>query len=104
MDIEGSLISHLSNYKWPGNIRELQHAIERAVILCKDPVLKDSDFQLISTAQDEVEINSLNLSDMEREVIRKALNKFGNNLTKAAEELGIGRTTLYRKIEEYGLS
>jgi transcriptional regulator with PAS, ATPase and Fis domain len=41
---------------------------------------------------------------MEREVIQKALNKFGNNLTKAAEELGIGRTTLYRKIEEYGLS
>jgi DNA-binding NtrC family response regulator len=104
MEIEESLITHLGNYKWPGNIRELQHAIERAVILCKEQTLRASDFQLNHTVETDREIQSLNLSDMEREVIRKALNKFGNNLTKAAEELGIGRTTLYRKMEEYGLS
>lgn len=104
IEVDSSLISHLCNYKWPGNIRELQHATERAVILCKELTLKATDFQLTNTLQEEREINSLNLSDMEREVIRKALNKFGNNLTKAAEELGIGRTTLYRKMEEYGLS
>lgn len=104
IEVDPLLISHLSNYKWPGNIRELQHAIERAVILCKEPTLKASDFQLTRALETESEVNSLNLSDMEKEVIRKALNKFGNNLTKAAEELGIGRTTLYRKMEEYGLS
>lgn len=104
VEIDPLLITNLSNYKWPGNIRELQHAIERAVILCKEPILKASDFQLTNTLEAVREINSLNLSDMEKEVIRKALNKFGNNLTKAAEELGIGRTTLYRKMEEYGLS
>jgi transcriptional regulator with PAS, ATPase and Fis domain len=53
---------------------------------------------------DQTVTDRLNIADMEREVIRKALTKFGNNLTRAAEELGIGRTTLYRKIEEYGLS
>jgi DNA-binding NtrC family response regulator len=104
IEVDSSLISHLCNYKWPGNIRELQHAIERAVILCKELTLKATDFQLTNMLEEETEINSLNLTDMEKEVIRKALNKFGNNLTKAAEELGIGRTTLYRKMEEYGLS
>jgi len=104
VEAEPSLITHLSNYTWPGNIRELQHAIERAVILCKDSMLKASDFQLSYMLDSEMEMKSLNLSDMEREVIRKALKKFGNNLTRAAEELGIGRTTLYRKMEEYGLS
>jgi len=104
MEMDDSLIAYLCNYKWPGNIRELQHAIERAVILCKEQTLSAADFQLTNAAEPDREINSLNLSDMEREVIQKALNKFGNNLTKAAEELGIGRTTLYRKIEEYGLS
>jgi two-component system response regulator HydG len=103
IEIDPLLITHLGNYKWPGNIRELQHAIERAVILCKEPILKASDFQLTQSFETEGETKSFNLSDMEKEVIRKALNKSGNNLTKAAEELGIGRTTLYRKMEEYGL-
>jgi two-component system, NtrC family, response regulator HydG len=105
IDIEPSLISNLSKYQWPGNIRELQHAVERAVILCKDVTIKKSDFQLMnSDAEVTPAINSLNLNDVEREVIRKALIKCGNNLTKAADELGIGRTTLYRKMEEYGLN
>jgi len=103
LETNSSLISYLCKYKWPGNIRELQHAIERAVILCKEPMLMPSDFQLIPTHEVESEIKSLNLSDMEREVIQKAVIKSGNNLTKAAEELGIGRTTLYRKMEEYGI-
>lgn len=105
IDIESTLISNLCKYKWPGNIRELQHAIERAVILCKDTTITTSDFQLMNDDSDLTPaINSLNLTDVEREVIRKALIKCGNNLTRAAEELGIGRTTLYRKMEEYGLS
>jgi transcriptional regulator of acetoin/glycerol metabolism len=52
----------------------------------------------------EPEIKTLNLSDVEKDVIRHALKKYNGNLTRASEELGIGRTTLYRKIEEYGLS
>jgi two-component system, NtrC family, response regulator HydG len=105
LELEENLIEALTRYAWPGNIRELQHAIERAVILCKEQVVRLCDFQFMAAAPEaSMEISTLNLSEMEREIIRKAIIKSNNNLTKAAEELGIGRTTLYRKIEEYGLS
>jgi len=104
LEMSSGLFEALSHYAWPGNIRELQHALERAVILCRETTLKHSDFQLATASDGGMNINTLRLSEMEREVIRKAIQKSNNNLTRAAEELGIGRTTLYRKIEEYGLS
>lgn len=104
LSADPGLISQLMRYRWPGNIRELQHAIERAVILCSRPELTIDDFQLYRSEQDEGENGrSLNLSDVERDVIRQALKKFNGNLTRTAEELGIGRTTLYRKMEAYGI-
>ncbi|MBL7856601.1 MAG: sigma-54-dependent Fis family transcriptional regulator [Cyclobacteriaceae bacterium] len=106
LEIGKSVVDQLCHYHWPGNIRELQHAVERAVILCRCPELSISDFQLVSSdpgVSNWSNSASLNLVDVEREVIRKALSKHHSNLTKAAEELGIGRTTLYRKLEEYGI-
>ena len=98
------LIHRLTKYGWPGNIRELQHSIERAVILCASPALTIQNFQLQSSLfGEDQDVKSLNLSEVEREVIRQALRKSNGNLTRAAEELGIGRTTLYRKMEEYGI-
>ena len=100
-----SLLQQFLAYHWPGNIRELQHAVERAVILSKEAILTAGDFQLAPPSNvQEPSLQSLNLSDVEREVIRQALKKCNGNLTRASEELGIGRTTLYRKIEEYGLN
>ena len=87
-----ALLPQLAKYHWPGNIRELQHAVERAVILCKKPTLDLSDFQLNASApESENELKSLNLSDMEKATIRQALKKCNGNLTRAAGELGIGR-------------
>ena len=104
LSVDPTLVQQLTRYRWPGNIRELQHAIERAVILCSRPELTIEDFQLYRSPSDSgEEVRSLNLSDMEREVIRQALKKFNGNLTRTAEELGIGRTTLYRKMESYGI-
>lgn len=105
LELDALVMQRLINYSWPGNIRELQHAVERAVILSKGNVLQTEDFQL-NTQSDETtaEPVTLNLSDMEKSVIKSALKKCNGNLTRASEELGIGRTTLYRKIEEYGLS
>ena len=100
-----SLRQRLMRYSWPGNVRELQHAVERAVIMTRNQVLTDADFQLSTPAQtNDHDLNSFNLSDVERDVIRRALVKCNGNLTRASEELGIGRTTLYRKLEEYGLN
>ena len=101
-----TLLQELSKYHWPGNIRELQHSVERAVILSSNPELSMNDFQLHSHSlpQPDHEVKTLNLTDVEKDVIRQALVKYTGNLTRAAEELGIGRTTLYRKMEEYGLS
>jgi two-component system response regulator HydG len=104
VELDDILLQKLANYSWPGNIRELQHAVERAVILGKGPLLKAEDFQLSPTVESDNDLTTLNLSDVEKNVIKHALKKCNGNLTKASEELGIGRTTLYRKIEEYGLS
>ena len=103
LEAGSGLFQELKHYVWPGNVRELQHAMERAVILCSDAVVKRTDFQFAVIHSDRTGNESLRLSEVEREVIRKAIKKSNNNLTRAAEELGIGRTTLYRKIEEYGL-
>lgn len=100
---DSSLLQQLTRYHWPGNIRELQHAVERAVILSKEPVLTMNDFQLVPQAESNRGAKTLKLTDVERDVIREAVRKSNGNLTKAAEELGIGRTTLYRKMEEYGI-
>lgn len=102
LSVDPLLGQELIRYRWPGNIRELQHAIERAVILCPRPELTIDDFQLYRSSPDmDEDSRSLNLSDVERQVIGQALKKFNGNLTRTAEELGIGRTTLYRKLEAY---
>jgi two-component system, NtrC family, response regulator HydG len=105
VEVSAGLVPHLLRYHWPGNVRELQNAVERAVILCVQPELTCRDFQFNGeVALSELERKSLNLADVEKDVIRVALVRYNGNLTRAAEELGIGRTTLYRKMEEYGLS
>jgi two-component system, NtrC family, response regulator HydG len=104
LEIDPALFQQLQKYHWPGNVRELQHAVERAIILCSQPRLAIKDFQLNGSSIESSGNKSLNLADVEKDAIQLALKKCGGNLTKAAEELGIGRTTLYRKMEEYGIS
>lgn len=98
-------IKYLQQYPWPGNVRELQHAIERAVIMSEDPELGKSDF-LFSSKKDsnhpeEGQKEDLNLNDMERKAILLAIQKYHGNMSKVARELGVGRTTLYRKMVKY---
>ena len=101
-------IKKLEAYAWPGNVRELQHALERAVIMSDGPTLQPSDF-LLSASEDgsrqdeEVAFDSYNLDDVDKTVIRKVLSKHHGNVSKAARELGLTRTSLYRRMEKYGL-
>lgn len=96
----------LQKYHWPGNIRELQHAIERAIIMTDHTVLEPGDFFFLSQGQDnsgEVITSNFNLDDVEKSVIQRAINMHGGNISKAAKELGLTRASLYRRLEKHGL-
>jgi len=94
----------LEQYRWPGNIRELQHAIERAVIMSESNKLEIDDFILTnSTKQQEIAIDTYNLDDVEKNIINKILAKYKGNVSQAAKELGLTRTSLYRRMEKHGL-
>ncbi|MDR1813475.1 MAG: sigma 54-interacting transcriptional regulator, partial [Tannerella sp.] len=92
----------LLKYPFPGNVRELQNIIERAVILSNDAILKASSITMPSysgSSEQRRNTETLNLDILEREAIDKALRRTGGNLAKAAELLGITRYALYRKIK-----
>lgn len=90
----------LLNYSWPGNIRELQHSIEKAVILSESNVLKADDLYLRNAHIQGSNYSFSTLEEMERKMIRQALEKNDGNFTAAAEELGITRQTLYNKMKK----
>ena len=97
----------LQKYYWPGNVRELQHAIERAVIMCNSQVLNPEDFFFsagTTRAEDSnVMLEDYHLEEVEKILIRKVLKKHDGNITQAANELGLTRSSLYRRLEKYGL-
>jgi DNA-binding NtrC family response regulator len=99
-------IKRLEKHAWPGNIRELQHAVERAVILSESTILQPSDF-FLSPADEErstdLVTGNMNLEETEKMLIRKVIDKHGGNISKASKELGLTRASLYRRIEKYGL-
>jgi DNA-binding NtrC family response regulator len=94
----------LQQYPWPGNVRELKHAVERAVIM-SDNGSFPLDGIVLPTAVAAIAADQsiLNLDELERQAIQRALGQFQGNLTKAAQALGLGRTTLYRKMARHGL-
>ena len=101
-EAEKSLIS----YDWPGNVRSLRHSIERALILAKKDVLDPADLQLDNFEQFTTDArvkSTLNLDDLEKETVNNALRKHGFNISRAANELGITRTSLYRRMEKHGI-
>ena len=103
LEIEKTAVRKLEMYSWPGNIRELQHAMERAVIMADGPTLTTSDFLLDKKPLPGIGGDVLQKNEVEKQLIQKAVKKWEGNLTKASEEMGMGRTTLYRKMKKYGL-
>ena len=103
--IDKSAIEILQHYNWPGNIRELQHAIERAIIMCENELLTHDDFLFLTlnTTHEETLPLNFNLEEIEKNVIQKAINKHSGNISKAAKELGLTRASLYRRLEKHGL-
>ena len=91
----------LRKFHWPGNIRELQHTIEKAVILADSEVLKASDILHGKQIRPPRQKGSFNLEENEKRIIEEALEKFRGNVSLTAEKLGINRTTLYAKMRKY---
>ncbi|OYQ33581.1 sigma-54-dependent Fis family transcriptional regulator [Niveispirillum lacus] len=110
-------LPRLMAWRWPGNVRALRHAVERAMILSAGPMLEAEDFSLPSTAGQAAPtpappvatsgnaliLDTLDLEAVEREAIRKALSKHQGNISHAAQDLGITRASLYRRMEKHGL-
>ena len=98
----------LAGYDWPGNVRELRNVIERMVVLCRNNRLTLRDVPTNLKNREEstggnVIAAGLSMEDAEKKMITQALKRNNNNRTRAAEELGISRRTLHRKLNEYGL-
>jgi DNA-binding NtrC family response regulator len=102
LELSPAITEKLQSHRWPGNIRELQHTLEKAVILSDKHQLKASDIQLSAVGSIQAEMTGeLNLEKLEKQAIIRALEKNRFNLSKASRELGITRPTLYKKIRTY---
>lgn len=101
--LDQSAIQKLENHPFYGNVRELQHAIERAIIMSEGDTLKADDFLFLSQKHEanDLEINDFNLENIERTVIQKAISKHAGNISQAAKVLGLTRAALYRRMKKY---
>jgi DNA-binding NtrC family response regulator len=94
----------LFRYDWPGNIRELENVVERAVILCESEVITADDLAIKGNASPEEHHELRQLKDVERDYILTVLKETGGNQTRASRLLGVDRKTLYLKLKKYGLT
>jgi DNA-binding NtrC family response regulator len=105
--IDGKARLALANFSWPGNVRQLRNTMESAVVLCRGSMITLDDLPPALREEGGEDFMKLpvgaSLADVEREAIRATLGREGGNKSRTAEILGIGRKTLHRKIEEYGL-
>lgn len=106
--ISEAAMVRLQKHNWPGNIREVQHSVERAVIMGNSQILQPEDFNFNNQQQtnsdtENLALDQYKLEDVEKILIRKVLKKYNGNITQAASELGLTRSSLYRRLEKYGL-
>jgi two-component system, NtrC family, response regulator HydG len=103
LKLESKAVGKLKEYPFPGNVRELQYCIERAVIMAEEDIIqaKDLIFSAIESQNTEGGVLDLKLSALEKNTILKVIEKHNGNITKAAKELGLTRTALYRRLSKY---
>jgi transcriptional regulator with PAS, ATPase and Fis domain len=102
--IESAVLAKLKKYDWPGNIRELQHAVERAVILSEGKVISSTELFLNRVRVPSTDSGrTLSLEEVERRYLMELIEKNKGNISRVAKELGMTRPALYRRINKYGL-
>jgi len=105
MQLSAETLNSMQEYLWPGNIRELEHSIEKAVILAEGEMISPDDLFLKRAAartQQKKEVNP-SFNEIERDIIRRALLRNNGNMVITARELGVTRQTIYNKIKRYGI-
>jgi transcriptional regulator with PAS, ATPase and Fis domain len=106
LEFDQKALNKLSTYNYPGNVRELQYTIERAVIMADNDLLEENDIifsPIESTHTNEAEQKEMKLSAVEKNTILKVIQKHNGNISQAAKELGLTRTALYRRINKYDI-
>ena len=107
-DVEGfapSAMQALQQYAWPGNVRELEHTVERALLLARGAMIETANLALADPRAlvAAPSLEDMSLEEVEAMLVRKALARFGGNISQSAESLGLSRAALYRRMERYGL-
>ena len=103
LGFSSTALDAMRTHRWPGNVRELDHAVERAVLMARSDHIEIADLGLGTAAEARLEMDPVRLADAERLLIQKALDRHQGNVSLAAEELGLSRSALYRRLEKHGL-
>ncbi|MGH7481813.1 MAG: sigma-54-dependent transcriptional regulator, partial [Longimicrobiales bacterium] len=101
---EPEAMQALVEHSWPGNVRELEHVIERAVLLSQGPRIRADDLALRPRTHVEPRLEDMTLEDVEKLLIRRALDRQRGNVSRAAEQLGLSRSALYRRLQQYEIA
>jgi DNA-binding NtrC family response regulator len=101
--LDPAAMQAMLEYSWPGNVRELDHAVERAVLVSSGDLVRVGDLSLRNPRETSQRMEDLSLEEVESLLIRKAIDRFGGNISQAAEALGLSRSALYRRLQKYGI-
>jgi DNA-binding NtrC family response regulator len=96
-------VTALLGHAWPGNIRELDHVVERAVLLARGSEIDRPDLALSAESHGDAALEEMTLDEAERHLIQRALDRHGGNVSEAAKALGVSRSALYRRLQRHGL-
>jgi DNA-binding NtrC family response regulator len=100
---DSGAVQAMMEHRWPGNVRELNHVVERAVLMSGGTQIRAQDLALRSSAGSSQKLEDMSLEDVEAHLIKKALDRFGGNVSNAAGALGLSRSALYRRLQRYNL-
>jgi DNA-binding NtrC family response regulator len=101
-NFEQPALQALVDHPWPGNIRELDHAVERGVLMTRGNIVRLTDLGLRLDRDSSSRVEDMSLEEVEGFLIKKAMARFGGNVSQAAKALGLSRSALYRRLEKYG--
>lgn len=100
---DAAALRAMLEYSWPGNVRELDHSVERAVLLAEGEQVRVSDLGLRGARDIGQKMEDMSLEEVESLLVRKALARYGGNISQASEALGLSRSALYRRLQKYGI-